>query len=263
MQLDQKTTNWPMPPFDENDQPHFLFIMTPPYSGSTALAELLNTSHRTMILHSKAEGQFLIPGLHKHDRWNPNKDINYQSIKACWLNRYQFVKRLTQNIDVVIEKSPPNMIIIEKIISLFRDYSFLANNRNPYANCASLLYRKYDVETINSSDRKDILEFLARGWIKRSTIIKDLIQKFDMPLVTYENFCQNPSSILSQLNLPDGVAETINPSAEVQVKEYQLQTIQNQNDRQIANLKPEEITLISQILTPFSELTEFFQYEIV
>jgi hypothetical protein len=263
MHLNQENSIWPEPSFDENDQPHFFFIITPPYSGSTALAELINTSHRTMILHPKAEGQFLIPGLHKHERWNPNKEINYQSIKASWLNRFQFVNRLTQNIDVVIEKSPPNMLIIDKLISLFHDYSFLANNRNPYANCASLLYRKYDADSISSSDRLDALSFLARGWIKRSTIVKNLVQKYNMPLMTYENFCQNPSSIISLLNLPDGVAETINPSAKVKVKDYKKQIIQNQNERQIANLKPDEIACISQILHPYSELLDFFGYQTV
>jgi len=132
---------WPSPKFDENDQPHFLFIITPPFSGSTALSELLSTSHRTMILQPRGEGQWLVPGLSEKDRWSPDKEVNYLSVKATWLSTYQQVKRLTQNIDVVIEKSPPNMMRIEQLSSQFRDYSFLVNNRDPYANQQLSLFR--------------------------------------------------------------------------------------------------------------------------
>ena len=42
---------------------------------------------------------------------------------------YQEVKRLTQNIDAVIEKSPPNMMRMEELAS--KKVSFIANNRDP------------------------------------------------------------------------------------------------------------------------------------
>ena len=54
-----------------------------------------------------------------------------------------------------------------------------------------------------------------------------------------------------------------NPDAKVKVKDYDVQPIQNQNERQIAMLMPEEIVHISQILAPFSELLEFFGYQVV
>lgn len=123
-------SKWPVPKFDKSNEPHFLFIITSPYSGSTALSELLNSSHRTMILQERGEGQWLIPGLCEEDRWNPDKKVNYESVKAVWLNRFQSVQRLVQHVDVVIEKSPPNMMRIEELSSQFRNYSFIANNRN-------------------------------------------------------------------------------------------------------------------------------------
>ncbi len=57
-----------MQKFDESNQPHFLFIITPPYSGSTAISGVLNSSHRTMILQKSGEGQWLVPGLCEKDR---------------------------------------------------------------------------------------------------------------------------------------------------------------------------------------------------
>jgi hypothetical protein len=257
----QQNSKWPIPIFDENDQPHFLFIITPPYSGSTALSELLNTSHRTMILQERGEGQWLIPGLCEEDRWNPDKKVNYDSVKAVWLNRYQMVKRLTQNIDVVIEKSPPNMMRIEKLSSLFRNYSFIANNRNPYANCSSILYRNHDVDKISSEKRKILLGQLAAKWLKRSAKIRELIQKFNIPLLTYERFCQAPS-LVSECIKQSGVSESINSQAIVKVKDYKPQVISDQNDRQISRLTNKEIDHISVILKSNEQLLAFFGYQI-
>ena len=255
-----KIERWPLPAYQENNEPHFLFIITPPFSGSTALSELINTSHRTMLLQERGEGQWLIPGLCENDRWASEKEIEYQSIKAVWLHTFQKIQRLTQNIDVVIEKSPPNLVRIEKIANQFSNYSFLANNRNPYANCASILYRNHDAENLDSKQRIEILSNLIKKWLSRSEELKNLIIKHNIPLLTYEDFCEKPSNILNKLNLPNGVKETINPNAEIKVKDYKIQKISNQNKRQISKLTTIEISHISSILKDHRKVLEFFGY---
>jgi hypothetical protein len=261
--FNQNQDRWPSPKFDENDQPHFLFIITPPYSGSTALSELLNTSHRTMILQARGEGQWLVPGLCEKDRWNSEKEVNYLSVKATWLSAYQQVNRLTQNVDVVIEKSPPNMMRMEQLASQFRDYSFIANNRDPYANCASILYRRHDADDLSPHKRKEVLYTLSKGWVMRSEKIKELISSLSAPLLTYEEFCSNPSSVLDILNTPRGVSDTINPGAEVKVKDYKPQPVSSQNERQISKLTDEEIEHISESLSLNSELLDYFGYQLL
>lgn len=263
MELFNHDSRWPTPEYDKSSQPHFLFILTPPFSGSTALTELVNSSHRTMILQGRGEGQWLIPGFCEKDRWNPEKEINYLSVKAVWLNTFQRIQRLTQNVDVVIEKSPPNMMRIEKLSSYFQDYSFLANNRNPYAICASALYRNHDANNLKPEKRINILRNQAENWLIRSKKIKELIIKMNIPLITYEVFCRNPSSILSKLQLPDGVSETINPKVEVKVKDYNAQEISNQNRRQISNLTDIEIEHLGNTLKMNKELLGFFGYQIM
>ncbi|KAF3983675.1 MAG: sulfotransferase family protein [Methylococcales symbiont of Hymedesmia sp. n. MRB-2018] len=263
MNFFKKNNRWPSPKFNENDQPHFLFIITPPNSGSTALSELLNTSHRTMILQPEGEGQWLVPGLCEKNRWSPDKEVNYLSVKSTWLSTYQQVNRLTQNIDVAIEKSPPNMMRIHQLSSQFRDYSFIANNRDPYANCASILYRYRDAENLSPDKRKKILNNSAKKWIMRSAKIKELMSSLNAPLLTYEEFCRNPSSVIKILNLPNGVSESINPDANVRVKDYKSQCISNQNERQISNLTDEEIEHISASLKLNNQLLEFFSYQLL
>ena len=261
MTLDQIVEKWPRVAFEEEDQPHFLFIVTPPYSGSTALAALLNTSHRTMMLQERGEGQWLVPGLCEKDRWSQDKEIDYQSVKAVWLNKYQQMKRTNQNIDVVIEKSPPNLIRIEMLSRQFREFSFLANNRDPYANCASILYRNYDADNMSVAERTAALSTLARDWIMRSLILKHLISDLQMPLLTYEDFCRNPALVLNMLRIPARALETINPRAYVKVKDYKSQPISNQNARQISKLTLEELEYISYELKPHRELLSFFGYQ--
>lgn len=258
----QDKEEWPIPAFYEDEQPHFLFLITPPNSGSTAISEIVNTSNRVMKLHERSEGQWLVPGLCKQDRWNPGKYVDYNSVKAVWLQRYQNNKALMNNADVVIEKSPPNMMRIDKLLLLFHDYSVIANNRNPYAICSSSLYRYYDAKKLQPYERKILLEKIAKEWITRSIKISEIIERHGIPLFTYEEFCSSPASLLDVLNLPVGVAESIDLNAKVKVKDYEPQVIRNQNDRQISRLTDEEINHIRSVLESSGQLLDYFGYKL-
>ncbi len=259
----QDTQKWPIPEYEEGDEPHFLFIITLPYSGSTALVKILDTSYRAMLLKGRGEGQWLIPGLCEKDRWDSKKEINYPSVKAVWLKQFQKSKELTKNVDIVLEKSPPNMMRIKELASQFKSYSFLANNRDPYACCASRLYRKYSLSNMNEDERFLALHKSAEQWLERSQKVQDLVKELNIPMIAYEEFCQDPSSILPKLNsLPEGFINTINFDAEVQVKNYPPQKIINQNARQIANLNDEELELLTEVFSEKKELLAFFGYRI-
>lgn len=253
---------WPLPDYEKENEPHFLFILTPPYSGSTAIATLLNTSKRTTILQKRAEGQWLIPGLCQKDRWEKDKDINYNSVKSVWLHRYQELNRSEKIIDVVIEKSPPNMMRIMELSSHFKSFSFVANNRDPYANCASILYRLHDAANIGSKQRLIALSSIAKGWIKRSFVINELVTMYKIPLITYEEFCKNPATLITELNLPQGVVDTIDVNAVVKVKDYEPQKMLNQNDRQISKLTVEEVKHLTSIFIHSKELLDNFGYSL-
>lgn len=259
----QERKKWPLLKFDQYDEPHFLFIISPPYSGSTALAKIINTSHNSMTLTPKGEGQWLVPGLCAKDRWMSEKKVNYQSVKSVWLNKYQSINHLIQNIDVVVEKSPPNMMRLEELASHFKKHSFLANNRDPFANCASMLYRNYNPENLTTIERKNILCKLAEKWILRSLKIKSLIESLNIPLLTYENLCDNPSAVKGLLNLPNGVTDSINPNIPIKVKDYEPQPISNHNERQIAKLTHEEIEQINKVLATDTPLLNFFGYQLL
>ena len=162
----------------------------------------------------------------------------------------------------MIEKSPPNMVRLEELSSLFRYRSFLANNRNPYANCASMLYRHYDAQAIGMKERMRILRRLAKQWLVRSNHIRSLVKSLGIPLVRYEDFCENPEVLLSALRLPDGVAEQINFNARLKIKDYKPQRIRNMNARQVNRLRKRELVELSSIFGVHEELLDFFDYEL-
>ena len=257
---DADLDNWPTPPFDPDVEPHFLIILTPPCSGSTALAAVINSSPKSTFLQEHGEGQWLIPGLCAKDRWDPEKMVNYDSVRAVWLSAFQFAKRSDSCIEVVIEKSPPNMVRIAQMLRVFKRVSLLANIRDPYAYCASRLYRNFDVHRLCGDQRLTMVEGLALDWIKKGRMIRTLIGEYAIALVTYEEICRYPQIIKERLRLPRDFIDSINFDVMVKVKDYPIQGIVSQNSRQLARLSGPELQSIKSVLDAERELVEFFGY---
>jgi hypothetical protein len=256
-------STWPLPAFDAEQQPHFLFIVTPPFSGSTALAELLCSSPAIGMLQERAEGQWLLPGLCANERWDPALPVNYASVQAVWLQRWQQLRQAQPQLQVIVEKSPPNMVRLEQLLPLFRSTSLLANNRDPYANCASILYRMHEGATLEKAARLQQLRTLAQHWLLRSARIRELVSRYDIPLLTYEQFCDAPATLPGKLTLPPGVVDSIDIQAQVRVKDYPLQGIANQNRRQTDLLDAADRAAITEVLAPQQELLDYFSYELL
>ena len=249
-----------MPDFDSNDQPHFIFLLTPPNSGSTAIVELMNSSHKSMLLQPNGEGQWLIPQLCAEDRWNEEKKVNFESIKAVWLNKYQSAKKNDKNIDFVIEKSPPNMVRFGKITASFENYSALINNRDPYANISSMFHRYHKPKQSSGSGRERVLTSLAKGWLSRSQILMELSEKFGIEKISYEDFCANPNRLKDIKSLPDSLVDSIDFEVKVKVKDYELQGISNQNECQVSKLTVEDKLVITKVLTEDEAVPSYFGY---
>ena len=122
---------WPEVVIEDQPEPVFLFLLVTPYGGSTALAKILDTSSKSMTLHESGEGQWLIPGLYQHYHWFPNMVVNWDSVRSVWLDGYQSRKKQDNNIAVIIEKSPPNVVRVEQLKENFAHTRFLGFVRNP------------------------------------------------------------------------------------------------------------------------------------
>jgi hypothetical protein len=256
-----RRTDWPRPAYRVDGEPHFLFILTPPYSGSTALAQILNTCHGTAFLHRKAEGQWLVPGLRAEDRWDPHKEIDWTSVRAVWMERIELVRSLVGRVDLIIEKSPPNLVRLDGLIDTFPNHTLLAFNRNPFARCSSVLCRKPDPTRLTEPGRFRVLEDIAERWLVQAKWIRKWIEEKGIPFFTYESFCADPAACIAPLADRLPLLSNVDISSNIRVKDYQPQKLANQNVRQIAMLRCDDILAIAKVLRKDAELVAFFGYD--
>lgn len=168
---------WPIINNLKSIEPCFVFLLTLPYTGSTAIAKIFLTSNLFDSLTDNAEGQWLIPALTSSDRWDENKYINTESLRSVWVEKCQILMN-KKKINFFIEKSPPNLVRIDLIQKIFPNNILIANNRNPYASISSALYRESNLYDIYFEKlRRNKISKLTKNWIERSYILYELIQK--------------------------------------------------------------------------------------
>lgn len=253
---------WPRPrhALDPRDK-LFLFVLTPPFSGSTALAKVLSSAKGAALLQEKGEGQWLVPGLLQSDRWNPRKFVDWESVQAVWMAQVEAMERARGRVDVVIEKSPPNIVRPKQLVNSFPNSALLAFNRNPYANCASILYRKHHAEKMSASARIGTIRMLAECWRQRSEWLRQAIESLDPLYFTYEAFCSDPKGMVQQVAERVPQLGDIDVNRSFRIKDYPDQKIENQNPRQVAKLSLQEKEAIHDELQNHIELLAFFGYE--
>lgn len=252
---------WPRPVVRGDVEPHVLFILTLPFSGSTALAHFIAAAEGVMALRGNGEGQWLMPGLCTQDRWDPDKAIDRSSIRACWLNDFESARQSDPSLHSFVEKSPPNMVRLDQLVDLFPDHSLLANNRDPYAVCASTLARFGPAED-HREGRSACLAEAADNWITRSTVLRQQIERHDIPRISYEAFCGDPLQLKERLTLPRQAQATLRADAEVEVKDYGRDRVTDHNARQLATLTDRDLATISRTLAPHSQLVTWFGYDL-
>lgn len=254
--------SWPKPKLlNSNINPTYLFIFTPPYSGSTALAKVLNSSSSSMLLRKDGEGQWLVPGLCSKDRWSHDMYVDWHSVKLVWHNR--FVKFYAGQKNIIIEKSPANLMRYAAFLREFPNHKIITFNRNPYANCASSMYRHHDADKLTDSQRLALLANYADQWIMRSAVIRKISEECPALMLTYEQFCDRHQKTLDRISNHIPELGNLNSTLEVKVKDYPKQGIKNQNNRQIAKLKASEVEMLTKKFTEELLLLNYFNYDLI
>lgn len=228
----------------------WLFILTFPNAGSTALAKLILNGRNTIALTPNAEGQWLIPSLSvERDRWDPAMRVDYRKLRAVWLS--VLPKRATPLL--VVEKSPPNMCRYEKLLETFGQMQthLITLVRDPYATCASW-HQRYGKERIRRAwipldprmTEADYFRLLGRIWLDWARILSKAGKRAILNF-RYEDFANDPASVLSALRKRVGGLDDVSPSSLVKVKDHPEQGIVNMNARHIASLTDLQISAIS------------------
>ncbi|MEX3074490.1 hypothetical protein AB3Y13_22570 [Vibrio alginolyticus] len=244
-----------------NKDIHWLFILTFPNGGSTALSKLLMTASSSKQLTVHSEGQWLVPSLSADGkRWDGNHTVWKRKLRACWLDK---IGDTNSKQTLVIEKSPTNICRYNYLISTFSGmkYSLITFTRDPYAVCASW-HNRYGAEKIiktwfpEESSRitsdKEYFSFLSDIWLERAKMIIDA-QRESVFNFSYESFTQDVKGKMSQLRSLIPELHDMSDDAVLNVKDYAPQPIINMNERQIKTLTNEQIKIISSSISKSPE----------
>ncbi len=98
-------------------------------------------------------------------------------------------------------------------------------------------------------------------WLVWSEYIREACEKDNVPLVTYEQFCDNPHALISAFGLEE--SEFKKDFHVSNVKDYAPQAIENMNEKQIALLSDLQKETITEALSEHKELLAYFGYELI
>ena len=232
-----------------------LFILSPPFCGSTLLTEILSTSKNISCNNNIGlrEGQHLPKAkdlLFNDDRWDPSKSIDWQNIKKIW-NRYW-----DRSKEILLEKSPPNICRAENINKVFSNSRYICLIRNPYAQIQSNM-RRYNTDTTIAT--KKYISYL-RFQKKNIEELKDVL------VISYEDLTDNPKktkeTIINFIPSLSDINIALQFNAHNMYKKKRM-GIKNLNQDSISALTKDQIQTINSLLNKEQELINYFNYKII
>ncbi|NUO78887.1 hypothetical protein HUU05_02340 [candidate division KSB1 bacterium] len=228
----------------------YLFVLCPPFSGSTVLWKLLGTS--PVVSSHSVEGQVVdgVKEIMRNDPWNPDKPMPWPEIKTKWERAWDMSK------PILLEKSPPNIVRAFELEQHFAPAHFIAMVRNPYALCEGLQRR-----------REMAVEMAASRWVVHATHQFNNITKLKRIVhFTYEELSDTPALIKEKILafMPQLHDLDLTQSFEVHsVQGHGARQLYNFNHEKIARLSAAEIHRINAVLQAHERLMKFFGYQYI
>jgi len=214
----------------------YLFILCPPYSGSTILWKLVATSAAVSSLPS--EGQFLpeVQAQMRERPWDATRVLPWAQIKSVWDGYWDHDKPF------LLEKSPPNLIRTDAIRQHFQPLRFLLMVRDPDAQrAAEFSVRCLRQQATNATTLPDSLAF------------------------TYEALADDPQSIARRIEafLPGLGALNATDSFKADSLDGLVdRPILNLNDRKLEQLSPDTLQQINGVLSRHVDALQHWGYEL-
>jgi hypothetical protein len=227
----------------------YLFVLCPPYCGSTVLWKLIATSDHVSALPS--EGQFLpeVEGVMRQAPWDADFEMPWEQIRAVWDRYWNHDKQ------VLLEKSPPNLLRTDQIREHFQPVQFVMMVRNPYAHCEGLMRR-------DGSAPEDAAEFAIRCLqLQRENRAK----LPDSLWFTYEQLASDPRGIARKLCefLPQ--LGELSPRDTFQVHSNysrEQSRIVDLNRKKIRAMSPAQIGRINAVFSKYEDTLNDWGYEL-
>lgn len=236
----------------------FVFVLSPPYCGSTLLVAILSTSGRISLnnVFDNQEGQGL-PSVRKvilkSMRWDANVRYPWEWLKQEWLKYWDPSKPL------LLEKSPPNIMRAQELAEHFQPAYFVILVRNPYVHVDSILRRNTD-----EADAFHRVEDAAAFALRCLRYQKKNAESLERVLVLkYEELGEEYAAVRTKLVgfLPE--LDDMPP----QPREYRVKgksgSIGNKNQQVIAKFTAEQRAAITAVFAAEPDVLRYFGYELV
>jgi hypothetical protein len=228
----------------------YLFVLCPPYSGSTLLWKLLATSQNVSSL--PVEGQFLpeLKTVMRDKPWDPGHVLPWPEIKAVWETYWDLGK------PVLLEKSPPNLIRTRDILANFQPVKFVVMVRNPYAHSEGLMRR-------NNWKIKRAANF---SMMCLRTQLKNARELDNALVLTYESLVQNPAQACQQLASFMPELSDMDHAASFEVHSIdgtRNRPITDLNTKKIASLSSDTIAAMNEVFVQHRETIKAWGYDLL
>lgn len=234
----------------------YLFILSPPFCGSTLLNEILSTSNAVSVNNPRfqREGQKL-PRVRDimftEARWDENVDYDWNFIKKEWRKYWDITK------PVLLEKSPSNIVRARSIEKHFQPSYFIVWSRNPYAHCESLLRRegaKYNAITAAEFAIKCL-----QHQRDNSESLRNVLR------ISYEMLTDNTSQFLDDVIAFMPELKDINTSKKFNAHNFKSKKmeIRSLNQEKISKLTSSEFNEINEVFSENLQVLNYFNYSLI
>lgn len=228
----------------------YIFILCPPFSGSTILWKLVSSSESVSALPK--EGQFLpeTKGLMRAQAWNKDIELPWGEIKQIWHTYWDQEKSL------FLEKSPPNLMRTDRILEHFSPAYFLIMVRNPYALCEGLIRRV-------KQNPKKAARFVIRCLRQQAENTKALQNSLAF---SYEEFSDHTDMVIKKIQdfIPQiGEMDREQEFGVNSIEGIKHRGIKNLNQKKIDSLSPKHFDSINQVFKKNIDVLNYWGYEII
>ncbi|MDE0950541.1 MAG: sulfotransferase [Halioglobus sp.] len=228
----------------------YLFVLCPPYSGSTLLWKLISTSNNVSALPSEGQSLPELKTLMRGKPWDAAQVLPWPEIKAVWETYWDKGK------PVLLEKSPPNLIRVDDILAHFQPVKFVVMVRNPYAHAEGLIRR-------NDMKLKRAANF---SMMCLRTQMANVRKLDDVLVLTYESLVEDPVKACQQLAAFMPHLDDIDPAASFEVHSIDgtlERPITDLNAKKIASLDADTIAAMNEVFVQHEQTFEDWGYTLM
>ena len=231
----------------------YLFIVCMPYSGSTLLWKIIQSSSSVSAL-PKEGAQLIKLGRPTFDFvQSPELQFPWDDAKTHWLQLWDTDK------SILLEKSPAYIHQADKIREHFSPANFIILVRNPYAFCEGNVRRRRRRGT------KCTYEESARLWVRcAESQLQNQHLLENSTLIRYEDLTEHTETTLQKLkDAVPGLGEIKSGQVKTFTVMGRTKKIKNINAAKIGMLSPANIKSINTILAQKTNLMQHYGYEII